>query len=63
MQNISITIEEAKTALDCVLGDIQCSEFSTLDFNDVEDMRFYLRRAELKHRLENAIENIEGEKQ
>jgi hypothetical protein len=37
------------------------SEFSALEYDHIETLRFYLNRAETKERLQTAIENIEGE--
>ena len=61
MKTISITIEQAKTALECIEESISMSEFSSLEYDCIETLRFYLNRAETKERLQTAIENIEGE--
>jgi hypothetical protein len=62
MKTISITIEQAKIALECVEESISMSEFSVPEWESIETLRFYLNRAETKQRLETAISNIEGEK-
>ena len=62
MQNISITIEQAKTALECIDQDISISEYSEQEYECIETLRYYLNRAELRQRLKNAIKSIEGEK-
>lgn len=59
---ITLTLEQAKTALDCVESDIQYSEFSEVDYRDAEALAFYMRRAELLERLKRAI-RIAGEAQ
>lgn len=61
MQNISITIEQAKTALECIDQDISISEYSEQEYECIETLRYYLNRAELRQRLKNAIKSIEGE--
>jgi hypothetical protein len=60
MKTISITIEQAKTALECIEESISMSEFSALEYDCIKTLRFYLNRAETKERLQAAIENIEG---
>ena len=53
---ISLTIEQARVALECAENDITTSEFGGMpDFKDVSQMMFYLQRAELVQRLKNAL--------
>jgi hypothetical protein len=61
MKTISITIEQAKIALECIEESISMSEFSAQEYECIKTLRFYLNRAEIKERLENAIKSIEGE--
>ena len=63
MKTISITIEQAKTALECIEENISMSEFSMQEYECIKTLRFYLNRAETKERLESAIKSIEGEEQ
>jgi hypothetical protein len=53
---IFITLEHAEVALECIDRDIE-SSYSNRDpnYNDVGEMMFYLRRAELRLRLAAAI--------
>jgi len=60
MKTISITIEQAKIALECIEESISGSGLSAQEYECIETMRFYLNRAETKERLETAISNIEG---
>ena len=53
---ICLTIEQAKTALHVAESDIEYSNHGDLpDYESVEDMAHYLRRAELVQRLKNAL--------
>lgn len=52
---VSLTIEQAKIALQCVESDIEMSAHGECDYNDVEALVFYLQRAELAQRLRKAI--------
>lgn len=63
MKTISITIEQAKIALECIEESISMSEFSALECDCIETLRFYLNRAEAKERLESVIKSIEREEQ
>ena len=56
-RTITLTIEQAKTALYSVENDIQISEFSEIDYSDAGTLGYYMRRAELLHALKCAIEN------
>lgn len=53
---VSLTLEQAKIALQCVESDIELSAHSECDYNDVETLVFYLQRAELAQRLRKAIQ-------
>lgn len=55
MKSVTLTLEQALTALECATNDVTVSEFSAPEFLDVGTMRFYLARAELVQRLKNAI--------
>lgn len=55
MKTVTLTLEQALTALECATNDVTASEFSSPEFLDVHTMRFYLARAELVQRLKNAI--------
>ena len=52
---VSLTLEQAKIALQCVESDIELSAHSECDYSDVEILVFYLQRAELAQRLRKAI--------
>lgn len=52
---VSLTVEQAKIALQCVQTDMELSPHSEIDYNDVEILVFYLQRAELAQRLRKAI--------
>ena len=56
-----ITLEHAEVALECIDRDIENS-YSNRDanYNDVGEMMFYLRRAELRLRLASAINANKG---
>ena len=53
---VSLTIEQAKMALQCIESDIEISAHGECDYNDVETLVFYLQRAELAQRLREAIQ-------
>jgi hypothetical protein len=55
METVTLTIEQALTALECCANDVTASEFSQPEYVDVGLMRFYLQRAELMQRLKTAI--------
>jgi hypothetical protein len=55
MKTVTITLEQALVALECVENDIALSEFGEVEFEDVEALQFYLKRAELLQRLKAAI--------
>jgi hypothetical protein len=50
-----LSLEQAKTALECVENDIELSKFGETDWESVDGLAFYLRRAELLERLRLAI--------
>ena len=53
---ICLTLEQAKTALCVAQSDIEYSNHGDIpDYESVEDMAHYLRRAELVQRLKNAL--------
>ena len=54
-KTVTLTLEQALTALECAANDVTVSEFSVPEFVDVGTMRFYLARAELIQRLKKAI--------
>ena len=58
MTDITITLEQAEIALQCVEYDIEYSKHGEMpDYDDIEALTFYLRRAELAQRLNTAIAN------
>lgn len=57
---ISLTLEQAKTALEIVENDIFTSEQGCCDYNSIPQLAFYLNRAELRQRLITAIANLGG---
>ena len=57
-KTVTLTLEQAATALECVCNDIEYSKNSEMpDYDDIEALTFYLRRAELAQRLNTAIAN------
>jgi hypothetical protein len=58
---ITITLEHAEAALECIDRDIDNSYSNGgPNYNDVGEMMFYLRRAELRLRLASAINANKG---
>jgi len=58
---ITITLEHAEAALECIDRDIDSSYSNGgPNYNDVGEMMFYLRRAELRLRLAAAINANKG---
>lgn len=53
--SLSLTLEQAETALTIIESDITHAEFDAPDYNNVDDLLYALRRAELAERLRNAI--------
>ena len=56
---INLTLDQAKTAIEIVESDIAASAFGEIDFANVKEMEFYLRRAELLQRLQAAIRAVQ----
>lgn len=57
-KTVTITLEQAATALECVCNDIEYSKHGEMpDYDDIKGLTFYLRRAELAERLKIAIAN------
>jgi hypothetical protein len=54
-KTVTITLEQAETAIECIDGDIMMSERDQHDYTSIEEMTFHLRRAELRQRLMTAI--------
>jgi hypothetical protein len=52
---ITITLEQAQTALDCIDRDMDYSTHEQPDYHDTGEIMFLLRRAELRLRLATAI--------
>ena len=53
---ICLTLDQANVALACVQNDITASEFGEMpDYGDVDQMTFYMQRAELVQRLKNLL--------
>jgi hypothetical protein len=62
-KTVTLTLEQAETALHCVEASIVISQDALnhdeleFDFEDIKGLTFYLRRAELAERLNIAIAN------
>ena len=54
---ITITLEQAETALDCIDRDMDYSTHDQPDYHDLSEMLHNLRRIELRQRLTTAINN------
>jgi hypothetical protein len=52
---ITITLEQAQTALDCIDRDMDYSTHDQPDYHDLNEMLHNLRRLELRQRLTSAI--------
>jgi len=52
---ITITLEQAQTALDCIDRDMDYSTHEQPDYHDIGEMMHNLRRLELRQRLTSAI--------
>jgi hypothetical protein len=59
---ITITLEQAQTALDCIDRDIDYSTHSQPDYQDIGEMLHNLRRVELRERLHAAIKALKETK-
>jgi len=57
MTNITITLEQAQTVLDCIDRDMDYSTHDQPDYYDLNEMLHNLRRLELRQRLTTAINN------
>jgi hypothetical protein len=58
---ITITLIQAKTALECIDNDISHSDHGDRpNYTDVSELMFYLQRAEVRQRLLTAIRVAEG---
>lgn len=55
METVSLTMEQAKIALQIIENDIEMSEFNMPDYSNTEEMMHNLNRATLAERLRNAI--------
>jgi hypothetical protein len=58
---IQLTLEQAKTAIEIVESDMAASAFGEVEFANVNEMEFYLRRAQLLQRLKSAISAAKSE--
>lgn len=54
---ITISLEQAQTALDCIDRDMDYSTHDQPDYHDLSEMLHNLRRLELRQRLNTAINN------
>jgi hypothetical protein len=54
-QTITITLQQAQTALDCIDRDMDYSTHERPDYHDLSEMLHNLRRVELRQRLTSAI--------
>ena len=52
---ITLTIEQAKCALKCINENIELSRHGEAEYENLETLRFYLQRAELKERLQRVL--------
>jgi hypothetical protein len=58
---ITITLIQAKTALECIDNDISHSDHGDPpNYTDVSELMFYLQRAEVRQRLLTAIRAVES---
>jgi hypothetical protein len=58
---ITITLIQAKVALECIDNDISHSDHGDKpNYTDVSELMFYLQRAEVRQRLFTAIRAVEG---
>ena len=55
-QMICLSLDEASIALACAENDITTTKFGEVpDYGDVDQMTFYMQRAELVQRLKNLL--------
>ncbi len=59
---ITISLNHAYTAIDCINRDIDYSTHSQPDYEDIFEMLHNLRRVELLERLNTAIKNVKETK-
>ena len=59
---ITITLDQAYTAIDCIDRDIDYSTHNHTDYQDIGEMMYNLRRVELRQRLTTAINAIKETK-
>ena len=59
---ITISLNHAYTAIDCINRDIDYSTHSQPDYQDIFEMLHNLRRLELRQRLTTAIKNAKENK-
>ena len=59
---ITISLEHAYTAIDCIDRDIDYSTHSQPDYQDIGEMLHNLRRVELRERLRAAIKALKETK-
>lgn len=52
---VNLTIEQVRAALEIIKNDLDMSEFSTYDFEDVDSMRYLSERASLYSFLKEAV--------
>ena len=57
MSDILITREQAETMLKIIEHEIEIDKFDVAQFHDVEECTHYFRRATLRERLINALNN------
>jgi hypothetical protein len=58
---ITITLIQAKVALECIDNDINHNDHGDKpNYTDVSELMFYLQRAEVRQRLLTAIRSTEG---
>jgi hypothetical protein len=55
IKTVCITLEQAQTALECIENDMELSKHGEVDFDDIEALMFYLRRAEVAERLRKFV--------
>lgn len=58
--SLTLTLEQAQTALAVIQSEIEMHECGVPDYNDVDEMLHALRRAELAERLRNAIRRADA---
>ena len=56
---VTLTVEQAMVAMEIVESDIAASAFGEIEFANVKEMEFYLRRAQLLQHLQAAIRSAQ----